>query len=175
MIDEDRILPAALAKAHDLPWWEGREHYDFQPFDEFMWSVEMLETWQDWINDRSVTTTPLRAFGQDSAGGLVAFWARDPSEPVESQAIVFLGSEGEFSAVAENLGDYLWLLAQSVGPVEVVCGYDHAPSRPIPPLVALARQYTGLTSRSLNDLVEAARMCSQEFKSYVYSVAKPGW
>lgn len=174
MIDEDGTLPTALAEAHDLPWWEGREHYDFQPFDEFMWSVEMVEMWQNWINDRTAATAPLRAFGQDSAGGLVAFWARNPSEPVETQAVVYLSSEGEFSAIAENLGDYLWLLAQSVGPVEVVSGYDHAPSL-IRPLVALAQQYTGLTSRSLDELREAARMLSQEFQSYVYSVAKPGW
>ncbi|GGN09286.1 hypothetical protein FHR83_003149 [Actinoplanes campanulatus] len=50
---------------------------------------------------------------------------------------MFLGSEGQLAVLARNLGDYLWLLANGVGPLEPVGGLNREP-HPIPALVALA-------------------------------------
>nr|WP_221383002.1 hypothetical protein [Actinoplanes polyasparticus] len=69
--------------------------------------------------------------------------------------MVFLGSEGELAVIARNLGDYLWLLANGVGPLETVDGLHRVPE-PISALVALAQRYTGISARSVEAVVDAA-------------------
>ena len=89
------------------------------------------------------------------SGGLAALWIRDAGAAVESQPVVFLGSEGELKVVARDLGDYLWLLANGVGPLETVDGVHRVPAA-IPELVAVARRYTGGAPRSVETLLAAA-------------------
>ncbi|RSM57981.1 hypothetical protein DMB66_31250 [Actinoplanes sp. ATCC 53533] len=84
-----------------------------------------------------------------------AFWARASGGTIETQPIVFLGSEGALCVIARNLDDYLWLLANGVGPLEMVDGLHRVPEQ-IPALVALARRHTGTSSRPLGAVISAA-------------------
>jgi hypothetical protein len=154
--DEDRTLPAALAAAHAEGFSADHDGHDFEPYDEFMWSVETLEWWQSWTGNPTAGAAPFRVFGQDGSGGLAAFWIRVPDAPIETQPIVFLGSEGELKVIASNLGDYLWLLANGVGPLETVDGI-HRTTTPTPPLTVIAQRYTGDTHRPTAPVIEAAQ------------------
>ncbi|GAA2573787.1 hypothetical protein GCM10010435_56120 [Winogradskya consettensis] len=147
VIDEDRTLPAVLVEAHSLEFFEDHDGYDFQPDDEFDSVTETTHWWRAWTGDPAATTPPFRVFGRDGTGGLAAIWSRGP--------IVFLGSEGELAVIARDLGDYLWLLANGVGPLERVDGVDRDPE-PIPALVDLAQRFTGDGARSLEAVYAAA-------------------
>jgi hypothetical protein len=120
-----------------------------------MGSDEMVQWWRAWTNV-ATAAAPFRAFGQDSTGGLAAFWCRTPDEPLDHQPVVFLGSEGEYTVIARDLGDYLWLLANGVGPLEAVDGIDRIPE-PTTALTEIARRYTGIAQRSTADVIDAAR------------------
>ncbi|MFI5490401.1 SMI1/KNR4 family protein [Micromonospora echinaurantiaca] len=156
MQDEDRTLPAALAAAHAESFSADHDGHDFDPYDEFMWSVETLEWWQSWTGNPTASKAPFRVFGQDGSGGLAAFWIRTPDAPTQTQPIVFLGSEGELNVIASNLGDYLWLLANGVGPLETVDGI-HRATTPIPTLTAIAQRHTGDMHRPTVTVIDAAQ------------------
>ncbi|MGN9890215.1 hypothetical protein [Micromonospora sp. L31] len=93
MTDEDLTLPAVLVEAHTAGFFHEHSGHDFDPYDTFMWSGEMVEWWQNWTNDPMAGAPPFRAFGQDGTGGLAAFWLRNPGDPLDRQSVVFLGSE----------------------------------------------------------------------------------
>ncbi|MEV4510121.1 SMI1/KNR4 family protein [Dactylosporangium sp. NPDC049525] len=156
MEGEDRTLPAALAAAHVERFCDDHDGHDFQPYDEFMWSVETLEWCRSWIGNPAVDAVPFRVFGQDGSGGLAAFWIRVADAEIETQPIVFLGSEGELHVVAKDLGDYLWLLANGVGPLETVDGTNRT-TTPIPALTAVAQRYTGELHRPTATVIDAAQ------------------
>ncbi|MBB2947355.1 hypothetical protein FB565_007123 [Actinoplanes lutulentus] len=155
MTDEDRVLPSALDEAHNLGFFWEHDGYDFQPDTEFEWSVETTEWWHVWTNNTAAGDAPFRVFGVDGSGGKVAFWARVPGASIEGQPIVFLGSEGEICVVAHDLNDYLWLLANGVGPLEMVDGIHRDPE-PVAALVAHAQRQTGTSARSLKAVLDAA-------------------
>lgn len=153
--DDDRRLPAALEEAHALGFFEDHDGRDFQPDDTFEWFTETAEWWHAWTGNPAAGDPPFRVFGHDGSGGSAAFWARVPGAALETQPIVFLGSEGEFAVIARDLGDYLWLLADGVGPVETVDGLHRVPE-PIPALVTLAQRYTGTSVRPVEAVMDAA-------------------
>ncbi|BCY09510.1 SMI1/KNR4 family protein [Actinoplanes sp. L3-i22] len=155
MTAEDRTLPAALVEAHSLGFFEDHDGHDFQPDDMFEWSVETTQWWHAWTGNPAAGVSPFRVFGRDGSGGAAAFWIRTPAAAIETEPMVFLGSEGELDIIAQNLGDYLWLLANGVGPLEMVDGLHRSP-HPIPPLVDLARRHTGASARSVEAVIEAA-------------------
>ncbi|WP_092542348.1 hypothetical protein [Actinoplanes derwentensis] len=76
--------------------------------------------------------------------------------------MVFLGSEGALAVLAQNLGDYLWLLANGVGPLEPVGGLNRQP-QPIPELVALAPG----EPRSSAAVLAAAETLLERLKEFV--------
>lgn len=153
--DENRVLPVALKEAHALGFFEDHDGHDFQPDDEFEWSVETTGWWHAWTGNPAAGDAPFRVFGVDGSGGKAAFWLRVPGAAIERQPIVFLGSEGELRVVARDLSDYLWLLANGVGPLETVDGIHRDPE-PITALVELAQRHTGTSARSLEAVMEAA-------------------
>jgi hypothetical protein len=155
VIEEDRALPVALEEAHACQFSEDHDGHDFQPDDEFAWSGEIAEWWRRWTGDPAAGIPPFRVFGRDGSGGLAAFWIRDAGTALETQPVVFLGSEGELKVIARDLGDYLWLLANGVGPLETVDGI-HRVHAPIPELVAIARRHTGEAPRSVEAVIAAA-------------------
>ena len=169
--DEDRMLPAVLEEAHDLGFFEDHDGYDFQPDESFEWSVETTEWWHAWTGNPASGTPPFRVFGRDGSGGVAAFWARASGETIETQPIVFLGSEGELGVIARNLDDYLWLLANGVGPLEMVDGLHRVPER-IPALVALAQRHTGTSSRPLEAVISAAEAELPALTALIESVTR---
>ncbi|AGZ43022.1 hypothetical protein [Actinoplanes friuliensis] len=156
MTDEDLTLPAALAEAHDIGFFEDHDGYDLQPEETFLWSGEVTEWWRQWTGNASAEPPPLRVFGADGTGGLAAFWVREPAAALETQPLVFVGSEGEMHVIAKDLGDYLWLLAAGVGPLEPIEGIRSDPE-PVPALVAVARRHSGLETRPVEAVLAAAR------------------
>lgn len=152
--DEDRTLPAALIEAHSVGFFEDHDGHDFEPDDMFEWSVETTQWWRAWTGNAAAGVPPFRVFGRDGSGGVAAFWVRTPGAAIDTQPIVFLGSEGELDVIARNLGDYLWLLANGVGPLEMIDGLHRIPE-PIPGLVGLAQRHTA--ARSVSAVRKAAR------------------
>lgn len=156
MTEEDLTLPAALVEAHMAGFFHEHSGPDFDPYDTFVWSGEMMEWWQNWTNGPMAGAPPFRAFGQDGSGGLAAFWLRNPGGPLDRQSVVFLGSEGEYTVIARDLGDYLWLLANGVGPLETVDGIERVPE-PIAALTTIAQRHTGSARRSTAEVITAAQ------------------
>lgn len=145
-----------LAEVHSSGFFVDHDGHDFEPYDEFLWPGETLEWWRAWTGDTTAEVPPFQVFGQDGSGGLAAFWVRDPDAAIESQPIVFLGSEGELSVIARDLGDYVWLLANGAGPLETVDGVDRTPE-PVPNTVTVARRYTGASERPVAAVIAAAQ------------------
>jgi hypothetical protein len=164
-------LPAVLAEAHSSGFFVDHEGHDFQPYDEFLWSGETLEWWRAWTGYPTIETAPFLVFGQDGSGGLAAFWIRDPGAADDAQPVVFLGSEGEVAVIASDLGDYLWLLANGVGPLEPVDGVDREPE-PIDSLVSIARRFTGVGERPVEAVFAAARAEQSPFAEFVTAATR---
>ncbi|SES27011.1 hypothetical protein SAMN04487983_103929 [Streptomyces sp. yr375] len=135
---DDRRFPPALAEvaAADFPYDDG-EGYDFEPYDAFDSAEETTDWLRQWTGDHELDAGAYRVFGQDGTGGLAALWCVRPGLPLTEQPVVFLGSEGECGVVAANLSDFLWVLADGLGPMEAVTYPDHD-ARPRPALAALA-------------------------------------
>jgi hypothetical protein len=171
VIDGDRTLPAVLAQAHRHWLAEFSNWHDFEPDDEFEPPDGITRLWRDWTANPAAEPAPFRVFGRDGTGGLAGFWLRQPDAPLEDQPIVFLGSEGEIAVIAENLGDYLWLLASGVGPLETVHGPEEDPE-PIPVLVALAQRHTGITERPAEAVTATARTLVPELTAFIESVCR---
>ncbi|MGW3810004.1 SMI1/KNR4 family protein [Micromonospora sp. NPDC005113] len=155
MTEEDRTLPAVVEEAHASGFFAYHDGHDFQPDAMFMGSAGTTEWWRHWTGDSAADAPPFRVFGRDGSGGLAAFWIRAPGAAIETQPIVFLGSEGELHVIARDLGDYLWLLASGVGPLETVDGLHRVPE-PVPELVALAQRYADTAPRTVAALIAAA-------------------
>lgn len=170
MQDEDLTLPAPMAAAHAAGFSVDHGGHDFEPYDEFMWSVEASEWWQAWTGNPAAGPAPFRVFGQDGAGGLAAFWIRG-SQPIETQPILFLGSEGQLHVIAADLGDYLWLLAEGIGPLESVDGVRRT-TVAVPELTAIARRHTGDAHRSTASIVAAAQALLPALTSLVDATAR---
>jgi hypothetical protein len=158
-----REMPALLAAALKAPFANDHEGHDFQALDEFASSEEGADWWTAWTGNEDAGVPPFRFFGQDGSGGQAGIWLRDPEAAIETQPVVFLGSEGELAVIARDLHDYLWLLANGVGPLEAVDDLDRTPE-PIPELIALAHgeprsveailSETGPILAALEELVE---------------------
>ncbi len=70
--------------------------------------------------------------------------------------MVFLGSEGERGVVAANLSDFLWVLADGLGPLEVV-DFEQYEGTPSETLTALAERHATTSRRTTRDIVTTAR------------------
>jgi hypothetical protein len=171
VIDEDRTLPAVLVQAH-LLWLREFDHSpDLDPGDMFEGSAETTEWWREVTNNPAAGVAPFRVFGRESSGGFAAIWTQDLESSVETQPIVFLGSEGEIGVIARDLGDYLWLLGSGVGPVEAIFGLDRVPE-PIPALVALAHEYRQAPARTAETVKDAAGALLPALTAFIESVCR---
>ncbi|MDH6553203.1 hypothetical protein M2162_007300 [Streptomyces sp. SAI-041] len=109
-----------------------------------------------WAGNHALDGDAHRVLGQDGTGGLAALWCVRPGRPRAEQPVVFLGSEGERGVVAANLSDFLWVLADGPGPMEVV-EHERYDGRPDPALTALAERHATTPRRATRDIVTAAR------------------
>jgi hypothetical protein len=168
---DGRRIPDALKQAHRIWFAEFHHWYDYEPEDEFDNPDEIDDRWRADSGNPDAGPAPFSVFARDGSGGLVAFWTREPGAAIETQPIVFLGSEGEIAVLARNLGDYLWLLAGGLAPLEPVFGLDRIPE-PIPRLVTHAQRHTGLSARQAAAVTEAAHAELPALMALIESVSR---
>lgn len=158
--DGDRRFPPALADVARVKFDYGDgEGVDFEPYDAFDSAEETTDWLRHWTGNHDLDGDAYRVFGQDGTGGLAALWCVRTGLPLVEQPVVFLGSEGERGVVAANLSDFLWLLADGLGPAEVVEverheGYE---GRPNAALTELAERYATTARRPARDIVATAQ------------------
>ncbi|MFD5766643.1 SMI1/KNR4 family protein [Streptomyces sp. NPDC127049] len=160
---EDRRFPPALAAVARVrfDYDEGRG-IDFEPYDVFDSAEETTDWFRHWSGNHELDGDAYRVFGQDGTGGLAAIWCVRPGRPLAEQPVVFLGSEGERGVIAGNLSDFLWVLADGLGPVEVVMYGAEEPRRDAV-LGRLAEEYATTPRRTAREIVAGARA---EFPSF---------
>jgi hypothetical protein len=73
--------------------------------------------------------------------------------------------------IARDLGDYLWLLANGVGPLETVDGLHRVPE-PVPKLLAIAQRYTGTAPQPVEALIAAADAELPALTAFINSATK---
>jgi hypothetical protein len=119
MMKHDSLLPDLVRQANRLRYdYADGDGIDYEPFETFLSSVETEDWFRAWTGNQNAEFACFRVFGQDGAGGYVAFWVVRDVLDILCQPIVFLGSEGEIAVLARNFKDYLWLLAAGIGPSE---------------------------------------------------------
>ncbi|MFF9774275.1 SMI1/KNR4 family protein [Streptomyces sp. NPDC013978] len=162
---DDRRFPAALAAALAVPFvYVGGDGIDLEPFEAFLSAEETTDWFRAWTGNGELDGDAFRVFGQDGTGGYAAFWLIRPGRPLADQPVVFLGSEGETGVVARDLGDFLWLLADGLGPWEAATSYepDRIP-RPDPQLTAVAERFAPDRRRPAAAVIELA---TEEFPDF---------
>jgi len=166
-------FPSLLKKLHELefdnPDGDGIE---FEPYPRFMAPDATTEWLRAWTSNQQLTATDYLVFGQDGSGGYAAFWLARDGEALLQQPIVFFGSEGETGVVAANFDDYLWLLAQGIGPMEAVeYGADHqAPANRS--LQEFAQKHTTSSKKAPNVILSRAKDAFPDFESMINSLCK---
>ncbi|MGW5973022.1 SMI1/KNR4 family protein [Streptomyces sp. NPDC055186] len=129
---------------------------DFEPYDAFCSAQETTDWLRQWTGNPELDGDAYRLFGQDGTGGLAAVRYGRPGRPLTEQPVVFMGSEGECGVVAGNLSDFLWVLADGIGPLESVL-YDEPEARPNPELTGLAERHATTPRRPARDIITEAR------------------
>ncbi|WP_328651426.1 SMI1/KNR4 family protein [Micromonospora sp. NBC_00330] len=174
MDHDGRTLPTPLSEAHEVGFdYRDGAGVDFEPYPHFLDSGEIAEWWRAWTGNAQLDGSDFRVFGQDGTGGLAAFWLVRHSEPIEEQPVVFLGSEGETAVVAQNLWDYLWLLADGFGPWEATAYPDHEHEpRTDERLAEIAQRWAPSHRRSADEVITAAREEFPGFEELIGSLCR---
>ena len=160
---DDRRLPPALAAVAEVEFdYDDGEGIDFEPYDAFDSAAETTDWIRHWTGNHELQGDAYRVFGQDGTGGLAALWCARPGRPLAEQPVVFLGSEGERGVIAGNLSDFLWVLADGLGPMEVI-EYEQREARPNPTLAELAERHATTPRRTAREIVAEAQA---EFPSF---------
>lgn len=158
---DDRSLPPALAELARVGCdYNDGEGIDFEPYDAFDSAEETTDWFRQWTGNHDLDDVPYRVFGQDGSGGLAAVWFARPGRPLAEQPVVFMGSEGESGVVAGNLSDFLWVLADGVGPLEsVLYGPPESDDADAPrtELTALAERHATTPRRPARTIITEAR------------------
>ncbi|CAM5688043.1 SMI1/KNR4 family protein OS=Streptomyces canus OX=58343 GN=AQI96_38090 PE=4 SV=1 [Streptomyces canus] len=153
----DRAFPPALADVARVEFdYDDGEGVDFEPYDAFDSAEETTDWLRHWTGNHQLDGDAYRVFGQDGTVGLAALWCVRPGQPLVEQPVVFLGSEGERGVVAANLSDFLWVLADGLGPLEVV-DFEQYEGRPSATLTALAERHATTPRRTTRDIVTTAQ------------------
>jgi hypothetical protein len=164
MTDFDTTFPPLLAKLHQLEFdYADGEGMDFEQYEKFQSAEENADWIKAWTGNQTLTGSEYRIFGQDGTGGYAAFWLVRDTKDVLEQPIVFFGSEGEIGVVARNFTDYLWLLAEGVGPLEGV-SYSGELRKPTPHFAAFAKEHAPSAKKSAKEVVAAAKKEFPQFE-----------
>ncbi|MFI6843959.1 SMI1/KNR4 family protein [Kitasatospora sp. NPDC050467] len=155
---DDRSFPPALAEVArvEFEYGEEGEGVDFEPYDVFDSAEETTDWIRSWTANRELDGAAYRVFGQDGTGGLAALWLVRPGRPLADQPVVFLGSEGERGVVAGSLSDFLWVLADGLGPLEAAV-HEEWESRPSPVLADLAERHATTARRPAREIIAEAQ------------------
>ncbi|MEU0006653.1 SMI1/KNR4 family protein [Streptomyces sp. NPDC006314] len=157
--EDDRRFPAALAAALAHPFaYDHGDGVDFEPFDAFLPAEDTTDWFRSWTGNPDVRGDVFRVFGSDGTGGYAAFWLVRPGREPAEQPVVFLGSEGQTGVVARDLADFLWVLADGLGPMEAIDAYGAGvTSRPDAGLTAVAEGFAPGRGQPAATLVALAR------------------
>ncbi|MGW2718899.1 SMI1/KNR4 family protein [Streptomyces sp. NPDC001492] len=154
---DDRRLPPALAAVAGVEFdYDDGEGIDFEPYEAFDSAEETTDWIRHWTGNHELDGDAYRVFGQDGTGGLAALWCARPGRPLAEQPVVFLGSEGERGVIAGNLSDFLWVLADGLGPMEVI-EYEQREARPNSTLAELAERHATTPRRTAREIVAEAQ------------------
>lgn len=164
---DDRALPPALAETAGMEFdYDDGNGIDFEPYAVFDSPEETTDWLRNWTGNHDLDGDAYRVFGQDGTGGLAALWCVRQGRPLAEQPVVFLGSEGASGVVAGNLSDFLWVLADGIGPMEAV-EYDDRTSRPDPTLTSLAERHATTPRRTAREIIAEAQA---EFPTYAEDI-----
>ncbi|MET8981551.1 SMI1/KNR4 family protein [Streptomyces sp. NPDC004539] len=167
-------FPAPLAAALATPFeYDDGDGVDFMPFDAFLSAEETTEWFQAWTGNPEVDGDGFRVFGQDGTGGYAAFWLTHADRELAAQPVVFLGSEGETGVVARDLAEFLWVLADGLGPLEAVDAYEAGlDPRPNAELTAVAERFAPGHRESAPALVALAREAFPGFEEEITALCR---
>lgn len=168
-MDFPNLLKSLHEIEFDSPQGDGIE---FEPYPQFMPQDEATEWLRIWTGNQDLTACDYLVFGQDGSGGYAAFWLVDRDKPLLAQPIVFLGSNGEAGVVAADFDDYLWLLAQGIGPMEAI---EYGPSRgaPInPALLRFAQEHATGPKKQASAILSRAKSSYPNFESMIASLCR---
>ncbi|MGW1886666.1 SMI1/KNR4 family protein [Streptomyces sp. NPDC001970] len=157
-----------------LPFdYNGDDGVDFEPFPAFLSTAETTDWLRAWTGNGELSGDDFRVFGQDGSGGYAAFWLIRPNRALIDQPVVFLGSEGETGVVARDLGDFLWLPADGLGPWEAATSYerDRVP-RPDQELTALAERFAPGRRRPAAAVIEQATWEFPDFDDTIMELCR---
>lgn len=165
-LSEKNSFPELLSQVNRLAYeYADGDGIEFEPYDEFLSANETSLWFKAWTGNPDADASKFRVFGQDGTGGYVAFWTVRNTSDLLAQPIVFMGSEGETAILARNFYDYLWLLAEGLGPCEAT-SFPDAPRISQPDLEAFALK-NSVPARRAALVLQDARA---EFPSFVQDV-----
>lgn len=166
----DTTFPPLLHRLHQLEF-DYDDGYDFEPYESFFPAEENASWFKAWTGNAAVDGSQFRVFGQDGTGGYAAFWLVLPNQPIERQPIVFLGSEGEKGVIALNLDEYLWLLADGVGPYEAVA-YPNSDRKPNAQFTSFAKENARVAALSAKEVLANANDAHPGFSEHIDSLCR---
>ncbi len=161
----ERVLPKALValKATEGSW----DEMDFELYAHLESETETLEWLVPWTGNDKPPSSVLRIFGQDGAGGKVGFFRPSTAGPIEDDAVVYLGSEGELDVIARDLADFFVLVAANLGPMDVRELGDAPPPgglRGLPKVAALLKKhFPQAHPRSVSEALAARKDAAASF------------
>lgn len=159
----DQKFPPVLKELHKLEFdYADGDGIDFEPYSEFLSAEENADWIKAWTGNKTLTGAEYRIFGQDGTGGLAAFWLVRDKKPLLEQPIVFFGSEGACGVVASNFSDYLWLLAENMGPCEAIEN-SHWEASPHSIFMAFATKHAKTPQKTPPEILAAAQ---KEFPTF---------
>lgn len=161
------VSPPALAEVAVTEFdRDGGNGIEFEPYAAFASAEDTTDWLRSWTGNPALDGGAYRVFGQDGTGGLAALWRVRSGRPLVEQPVVFMGSEGACGVVAGDLSDFLWVLADGIGPMEAV-EYDDPSGRPDPVLTSLAERHATTPRRPAREIARGARA---EFPAYVRDI-----
>jgi hypothetical protein len=165
-------FPKLLSELHEIEIeYDEDDGIDFEPYQVFQTAEENADWLQAWTGNKTLTGEEYRVFGQDGTGGYAAFWLTRKGVSVPEQPIVFFGSEGDVGVVANDLLDYLWLLAGGVGPMEAVERVN--PKRPAnADFTAFAEKHAKARKKTPREVIDIARKAFPTFEADIRALCK---
>jgi hypothetical protein len=155
----DRNVPEIMRQLHQIPVdYADGEGIDLEPRLEFLSEAETTNWIQAWTGNKQLDGAEYRIFAQDGSGGYAAFWCVRSDRDILEQPIVFFGSEGDLGVVASNFSDYLWLLANGIGPFESIGFGATEPRSAQQKLMAFAREHANSPSIERNHSIIAGNL-----------------
>src|SRR6478609_4568588 len=172
---EGRPYPEALAAVLAEPFeYEEGDGIDLEAFGAFLSAAETTQWLRAWTGHPEAAGDLFRVFAMDGTGGYAACWLVEPGRELDGQPVVFLGSEGETGVVARDLGEFLWLLADGLGPAEAVEEWRRGPrTLREPRLREAAERFAPGRGRPAPELLELARRRYPDFEALVEALCEP--